>query len=121
MPSRDEHLEQARHNTKFRATIDKVAFKDWTATVIFYTAIHYIDAVLATKGNIHPSNHPTRDQAVAASTELKPIYTHYAKLKNTSYNARYKPPTLFTTGQINELETEHLAKILAAVGQYVTI
>jgi hypothetical protein len=63
---------------------------------------------------------PTRDKVVYNSPELNPVYKHYSTLKNASYNARYKPPTLFTIGQINQLETMHLATIKTRVGLYVT-
>jgi len=121
VPSRDEHLDQARHNSTFYAAIDKSTYKDWAATILFYTGLHYLDAVLADRENKHPLNHPTRDRAVFDSAELKPVYGHYSALKNASYNARYKPRTLFTIGQINQLETTHLATIRNRVGQYVTI
>lgn len=120
MPTRDEHLSQASHNVDFYATINKPEYKDWAITVLFYIGLHYIDAVLALN-NIHPASHPTRDSAVGASQELRRIYGHYQTLKNQSYNARYKPPTLFTSGQITELETKHLAAVKAEAGLYVPI
>ena len=120
MPTRDEHLGQARHNAEFYTTINRSRYKDWAATVLFYTGLHFIDAVLAIK-NIHPGAHPTRDNAVNSVSELKPIFGHYAALKNASFNARYKPPTMFTQGQITELETKHLAAVKAEAARYVPV
>ena len=121
MPGRDDHLEQARHNTRFLAAFDKSMFKDWTATVLFYICLHYIDAFLAQKRNIHPSIHKTRDNAVATVSELKPIYGNYSALKNASFNARYMPPLRFTDQYVNDLENIHLAKIRAELAPHVAI
>lgn len=121
MPARDDHIEQARHNARFYATINKSAFKDWAVTVLFYTGLHYIDAFLAQKRNIHPSQHKARDNAVAMVAELKPIYGNYSALKNASFNARYIPPVSFTEKYVDELEKVHLAKIKAELGRYVSI
>lgn len=120
MPARDDHLNQARHNVRFYTTIDRVTYKDWAATVLFYISLHYIDAVLALKG-IHPDIHKTRDNAVARVSELRRIYGNYSALKNASFNARYKPPLQFTDQYINELEGTHLARVRTEVSRYVQV
>ncbi len=90
-------------------------------TVLFYTGLHYIDALLAEKGNIHPTKHPTRDNAVWMIAELRPIYGNYRALKNASYAARYDPPTRFTDKNIDDLEKRDLASIRSVVGRYIAI
>lgn len=121
MPARDDHLDQARHNARFYATVDKSAFKDWAITVLFYIGLHYIDAFLAQKRNLHPPIHKTRDNLVATVAELRPIAINYFALKNGSFNARYMPPTRFTDKNVDDLENQHLARIKAELGQHVTI
>lgn len=121
MPARDDHLKQARHNETFYATVDKLAFKDWAITVLFYTGLHYIDAFLAQRRNIHPTIHKTRDNLVATVVELKPIFNDYSFLKNASFNARYMPPTRFTDRNVDDLENRHLAKIKTEIGRYLTV
>ena len=121
MPSRDEHLAQARHNTQFYTTVDKGTFRDWAVTVLFYTGLHYVDALFAEKRNIHPTSHTARSDEVARSTELRPVYVNYEALKNASYNARYKPPTRFSAGFLNDLENRHLARVREAVGRHIAI
>ena len=120
MPARDDHLNQARHNARFYATVDKVVYKDWAATVLFYIGLHYIDAVLALKG-IHPDIHKTRDNAVGRVAELRPVYGNYSALKNASFNARYKPPIRFTDNYVNELEMTHLARVRTEAARYVHV
>src|SRR5687767_13619864 len=91
MPLKPAHLAQAAHNHDFLKTINLSIYPDWGSTVLFYIALQYIDAFLATR-NVHPPKHAARDVAVANSTELAPIYNEYRKLKNDSFNARYYPP-----------------------------
>jgi hypothetical protein len=122
MPQRDQHLDQARHNAKFYATVDKKAFKDWAITVLFYTGLHYIDAFLAQqRAAVHPQTHKVRDNAVAMVAELRPIYANYAALKNASFNARYAPPIGFTDAHVGDLENKHLAKIKTELSKYLKI
>ncbi len=120
MPARDDHVNQARHNVRFYASIDRVAYKDWAATVLFYIGLHYIDAVLALKG-IHPDLHKMRDNAMARVSELRPIYGSYSALKNASFNARYKPPIQFTDQFIGMLEGIHLVNVRNEVSRYVQV
>ncbi|MGH7331871.1 MAG: hypothetical protein ACREKS_03810 [Candidatus Rokuibacteriota bacterium] len=119
MPLRDDHLGQARHNAQFYATIDKATFRDWAITVLFYTGLHYIDAVLA-GNNIHPSKHNMRDKPVTTVKELRPIAIDYFALKNRSFNARYEPPTKYTDKDVSDSEG-HLARIRAEMGRHVPI
>jgi hypothetical protein len=123
MPARDDHLHQARHNVKFHASIDKSAFRDWAATSLFYAALHYIDAFLADRRNIHPPKHKERDNLIATISELKPIFVSYAALKDGSFNARYNPgmASKFSDRYVAELESTHLARIKAEIGRYVSI
>lgn len=121
MPTRDEHVSQARHNARFYATIDQGQFKDWAVTVLFYVALHYVDALLAQIANIHPPIHGVRDNWMSKVAELKPIYSHYRALKTASHNSRYIPPTSFTNTYVQQLENTHLAKIKSQIGRYLTV
>ena len=121
MPARDDHINQARHNVRFYTTIDKFTFKDWAATVLFYTALHYIDAFLDQIRNIHPITHKSRDKLLATVTELRPIFPAYSALKNASFNARYFPPVIFTDQYVNDLEVRHLARIKVELGRYLQL
>ncbi len=120
MPARDDHLAQARHNTRFYSAIDRAEFRDWAVTILFYVGLHYVDALLANKG-IHPSQHKVRDNAISRVAELRPIYVHYSALKNASFNARYIPPCTYSDTYVSRLETNHLAKVKAEVSRYIVI
>ena len=121
MPARDDHLAQARHNAQFYAAVDKSAFKDWAITILFYTGLHYIDAFLAQRANLHPPINKARDNMVTTVAELKPIAPDYFALKNGSFNARYMPPTKFTDKHVSDLETTHLARIKTEMSRYVAV
>src|SRR5437762_2448334 len=44
MPGTQDHLDQAQHNEQFFAKIDPSVNGDWAVTVLFYAALHYVDA-----------------------------------------------------------------------------
>lgn len=67
---------------------------------MFYAALQYVDAYLATK-NIHPPDHGERTKLIHADVKFKPIRWDYRDLKNESRTARYEPPTTFNQGDVN--------------------
>ena len=92
MPSRDEHLEKAQGNETFAASIthDTQTRIDWTLIVLFYAAVHYVEAYFAATLGIHAKSHITRDSYVAKDSNLKKIFSSYQHLKYFGYNARYE-------------------------------
>jgi hypothetical protein len=120
VPSKDEHLEQTRHNRRFFDSLDTDAYSDWAATALFYTALHYLDAFLATLG-IHPLRHPDRTREVRARLELREIFDDYRFLKDYSENARYNPPTRYSQAQLQDMNVVHLARIRAAIARQIPL
>jgi hypothetical protein len=57
--------------------------------MIFYAALHYVDAYLAGK-NMHPLSHEQRDREVENNGSLSGIYPDYRRLKDLSRAARYE-------------------------------
>ena len=90
MPSKDEHLQKARHNEDFFESFDLIStpYLDWVITAIFYTSLHYLDAFLATQG-IHPGSHSRRDTEVRLFLGTS-SYLDYRALKDDSQDARYR-------------------------------
>ena len=62
---------------------------DWAITMLFYSALHYIDAFLDGKG-MHPRNHTVRDDEIQNNGSIKAIYRDYRFLKHRSRAARYE-------------------------------
>jgi len=50
MPTKDEHVKKAVENEKFASSLDDGAQAgvNWKLVVLFYTALHYVEAYLAT-------------------------------------------------------------------------
>ena len=59
------HLAAARSTARLAASLDETASdgSEWVPTLIFYTAIHLTEALLAEKG-IHPEGHGARSNAI---------------------------------------------------------
>lgn len=91
MPSRDEHLWQARHNDALIAHLQQEPdnpYQDWCVTAAFYSAVHLVEAYLATRQR-HSADHAERDFVIRYESSLSPIRNSYRRLKNASIVARY--------------------------------
>ena len=90
-----EHLVLAQRNEQF---VDEIAslpqrFPEWEITALFYSALHYASAFLATQGH-NPENHHLRNQLVG---DLTSAGTDYQNLFRLSLNARYQRSTYTST------------------------
>jgi len=111
MPDWPIHLNQARHNETCYSSIDIIAFGDWAMTVLFYAALHYIDAWLDYYAGLSdPGGHDIRDAQLRSQSMLREIYPQYSRLKNRSRNARYFA-VRFSGDEVSRAETEDLAVI----------
>ncbi len=87
MPTTPEHKAKAAANEAFASTLDAPSW-DWAVSGLFYSALHYVEAYLATK-NVHSGSHPVRDSHIQKDTVLKTVYKSYRELKDESRTARY--------------------------------
>jgi hypothetical protein len=89
---------------------------DWSVTVLFYAALHLVEATLAPQS--HSRTHVERDGTIRQHPQLRPIYGHYRELKERSLESRYDCQTfsLLTTQRLYSAEYEaiknHLRPIL---------
>jgi hypothetical protein len=81
------HVKQWRHNRRFAKTIDS-NFRDWQINVIFYTALHAVDAALAKLG-VCVEDHTTRNEAVKSNSSFAGIRDNYLNLYRISRITRY--------------------------------
>lgn len=102
MPARAAHIAQAEHNEALydHLAYASPAYADWQVTALFYAALHYVDAYLASTANPqHPANHAVREGFVRNEPNLRQVYVHYRELKERSIEARYSaalsPPPAF--------------------------
>jgi uncharacterized protein (UPF0332 family) len=89
MPSKGQHLSQAIHNRNFYDALTDPGYLDWSVNALFYSALHYVDAYLDTKG-YDPNNHDKRLTLVASEHNLKKICFDYLTLKDESEAGRYR-------------------------------
>lgn len=114
MPDLAEHLLQARHNEEFFGSIDRGLYSDWAIIALYYAALHYIDAFLATVRILDPGGHAVRDPEIRQRPELQPISHHYFRLKNRSQSARYYCAR-FRQGELERCHRDDLGGIKAAL------
>jgi len=97
MPKKGEHIKKAERNLKLSEedifNPEKTKYLAWYVTTLFYTAVHYVDSVLAMSGlpetMSHPRNHKDRDYLVRTVSPLSTVTTEYFVLKEASIKARY--------------------------------
>jgi hypothetical protein len=91
------HVEQAKKNISFLATVNnqQIGFWDWQIAISFYSAVHLVNGYLAEKANLHHRSHeevknalnPHKGIPICALPE--DIYLAYIKLECLSRRARY--------------------------------
>lgn len=115
MPSRDEHLSKARKNKEFVESInlDNPTRVGWALTVLFYSALHYIEAYNA-KYSCHCKNHQDLNDNIERNPMLTDISDDYLDLANFSWNARYKAVN-YTKKEFEEALQYH-----AAIEKHIT-
>lgn len=111
MPNRDEHVHKAEGNEVFAAAIapNSQTEIDWTLVVLFYAAVHYVEAYLFKQWGAHVRSHTTRDKYFGKEASLKKVFVPYSHLKFYGYNARYEVST-FTAK-----DTQDAAKYLSEI------
>lgn len=98
MPDFNSHLVQAKRNLRFIEDLCSSHFNnywDWKVTACFYTAVHLIDAHIASKMRMHYTSHKQVDTVISFKNDLSPCrldqdtYLAYASLQILSRRSRY--------------------------------
>jgi hypothetical protein len=91
------HVLKGKRNKTFydEKALESSNYKEWAIVVLFYAAMHSIDAVLSQDTNLYeeyrdPPDHTTRNIAVTRCTKLNNISHKYLQLYQRSLNARYE-------------------------------
>lgn len=102
MLTSQDHLALAEKNERFIEALSALPqrFPDWEVTGLFYSALHYASAFLATQGYF-PENHSDRNNLVRNLTN---IGTEYRNLYSLSLDARYRG-VIFTLHRVDEIKT----------------
>jgi hypothetical protein len=98
--TKDEHLGKVQENIGFLASLnDKVnGTLAWSITVLFYSALHYIEAYFVTQGKGF-NHHFSRGNAIQQDQRIKSLYKNYRHLEDLSREARYDV-TPFNSGDV---------------------
>lgn len=105
MPTKDQHNQKAERNENFAKRIaEKTGYYDWAVTVLFYAALHYVDAILAVS-RIDPHKHEERQDSIQKNDTLRRVYGEYRMLEALSRNARYYAVEI-DNGDWHEAEVE---------------
>lgn len=115
------HIGKAERNEQFFQSHNLITsqFSEWGVTVLFYAAMHYVDAVLAQESGLptqcrQPINHANRNNGVAKSPTLRLVYNNYKVLYDRSRDARYTKID-FPHGFLNNLETTRFEPVKRCV------
>jgi hypothetical protein len=86
MGSQAQHEEKAASNHRFLDKISLAGFPDWTATVMFYRAVHLVEMMFAVD-NTHSGSHTERNAKL--QRDHQDVYAEYHPLYNFARYARY--------------------------------
>jgi hypothetical protein len=90
MPEGDRHLQAAQDNEALaNDLVDRRTGRSWSPVLCFYSALHWVDAYLATL-EIHPSTHAARRAFISRVPGLESIADDYQRLESRSREARYE-------------------------------
>ena len=107
MPSQAEHLAKAESNQRLALAFQNGPHVDWSVTVLFYAALHLVEAALAP---VHSTNHADRNPNIQHDPHLNAIYLYYRELYRRSLDARYDC-VVFSTVQAQHLYVTRYAPI----------
>jgi hypothetical protein len=95
VPDQATHLAQAQVNRDLASSLFRLglqngnqAYLDWAVTIVFYSALHLIEAKLAVH-NLHPQNHGERSRMLDATNADADMVLAYDILRDLSEQARY--------------------------------
>jgi hypothetical protein len=87
-PAADEHVQQAREFFRFyERLVDEGEELGWAVVVLFYTALHLVQAYAVRRGE-RPTGHDERRGFIAR--KLPSLVDPYRRLETESQRARYR-------------------------------
>jgi len=115
MPTRDEHLKQASDDEAFAQLVrdGRAEHLAWAVTALFYSAVQYGRAFLASKSILITSHQQFATHFLRATSDPS-LYEHYRFLKDASERGRYDCVT-FSLTEIDDLEKQHFVPFRNAI------
>src|SRR5688572_3865517 len=89
--SKDEHLLKAKRNKAFALAIQPLnsTMCGWCVTILFYSALHFVQAYLVTRGMSSDIKHEERKRCIRDDASLRSIWPDYDDLAALAHKARY--------------------------------
>ena len=123
MPSEQAHRQQARANWDYanrllQPGISEPIAAQWAVTVVFYAAVHCIEAYLAPH-NIHSTTHIRRWNAITDPRYAVPpgVYLSYHRLRLDSEAARYDMAEF----SLQDIQQRLIGDYLATIAGFVNL
>jgi len=121
------HISKAKRNERFyrKHDLDKSTFNEWAVVTLFYSSLHYIDAVLSLDTGLSdelrdPDNHRICRRAISQCESLLPIASKYFDLAERGWQARYYQ-TFFKEGILNDTKSNLFEPIQNHVRKHLGI
>jgi len=121
------HKSKAKRNERFyrKYDLDNSTFNEWAIVTLFYSAVHYVDAVLSKDNSLsgdfrQPVNHFMRRDAILKCIALLPIGAKYLQLESRSRQARYDQ-TCFPDKALSDIKANLFIPIQNHVRKYLGI
>ena len=91
MAEKQVHIKQAKHNENLcrELVVHPMDYKDWALTTVFYVAIHYAEAALATKGEHIKGGGGHGKREVLCKEHFRNIVKDLKELRRISEQVRY--------------------------------
>lgn len=104
MPTKNQHLEKSANNEALSGTLDpsQPAAIDWEITILFYVAVHYVEAYFSLSGK-HHTGHKTRYSTIVRDQYISGISKDYEDMYNYSRDARYDS-VAFTKADVQQIK-----------------
>ncbi|WP_080805352.1 hypothetical protein [Desulfamplus magnetovallimortis] len=96
MPDKEAHFEIIDKNYKalmHLSSPDPSEHIEWSVIIIYYMALHYIQAYFDATCEEHYSNHMSLQNRMREVPQLRSIYGRYRQLEDDSRKARYDGET----------------------------
>lgn len=104
--TKEEHLQKAQETLDLRATLDlaKDGAIGWSITMLFYSALHYIEAYFSAVRGFECKHHFSRATEIRNDPRINSLFPDYRLLENLSREARYDV-TVFNAGDLRCAES----------------
>ena len=115
MPSASEHIRQAERNERLYRELCQLdtfepEYTEWEVVILFYSALHHIEAYMDMREGRHSDNHSQRNRYIRETEDFREIWPAYSYLYRFSINARYEAMT-FTAEEVRVLEANQFSQI----------